>query len=215
MTFSANIAANVSVYLTIVCIMPLNERLEKAFITFDAYNANDLHTEEVNGQSHPKELLYGQRMTEWLNKFAPHAPEYMQLAARCQHIGRWEIPRNSYPMDKKGYLQWRNAEKFHQAKIAEQILLSCRYDSETIEKVKFLLLKKELQTHADTQLLEDVICLVFIQYYLDDFAAQHDDAKVVDILKKTLKKMSARAIGEAGKIPVSAKAGGLIAQAVQ
>jgi len=193
----------------------MNERLEKAFTTFDAYNANDPHQEEVNGQVYPKELLYGQRMTEWLNKFSPNAPEYMQLAARCQHIGRWEIPRSSYPMDKKGYLQWRNSEKFHQAKIAEHILSSCRYDLDTIEKVKFLLMKKELQTNHDTQLLEDVICLVFIQYYLDDFAAQHEDAKVVDILKKTLKKMSARAIDEAGKIPVSAKAGALIAQAVQ
>ena len=193
--------------------MSLNERLETAFTTFDAYNANDPHTEIVGGVSYPKELLYGQRMTEWLNKFAPNAPEYLQLAARCQHIGRWEIPRSSYPMDKKGYLQWRNAEKFHHAKIAEHILASCRYDAETIEKVKFLLLKKELQTNPDTQLLEDVICLVFVQYYLEDFAALHDDAKVIDILKKTLKKMSDRAIAEAVKIPVSAKVGGLIAQA--
>jgi hypothetical protein len=196
-----------------ICTMSLNERLETAFTTFDAYNANDPHTEIVGGVSYPKELLYGQRMTEWLNKFAPGAPEYLQLAARCQHIGRWEIPRSSYPMDKKGYLQWRNAEKFHHAKIADQILSSCRYDLETIEKVKFLLLKKELQTNADTQLLEDVICLVFVQYYLEDFAALHDDAKVIDILKKTLKKMSDRAIAEAVKIPVSAKVGGLIAQA--
>ncbi|SKC87407.1 DUF4202 domain-containing protein [Ohtaekwangia koreensis] len=194
--------------------MPFNERLDKAFITFDAYNANDPHQEIVNGESQPKELMYGQRMTEWLNKFAPDAPEYLQLAARCQHIGRWEIPRSSYPMDKKGYLQWRNAEKVHHAKIAEQILLSCRYDTDTIEKVKFLLLKKELKTNPDTQLLEDVICLVFIQYYLEDFASLHDDAKVVDILQKTLKKMSARAITEAGKIPVSTKVGTLIAQAV-
>src|SRR6188768_4170579 len=146
--------------------MPAHERLEKAFITFDAYNANDPNQENYNGKSIPKELLYAQRMKERLNLFAPDAPEYMQLAARSQHIGRWEIPRGSYAMDKKGYLQWRAAEKMHQAKIAEQILRSCRYDDDTIEKVKFLLLKKELTTNADTKLLEDVVCLVFIEYYL-------------------------------------------------
>lgn len=193
--------------------MSLNERLEKAFITFDAYNSGDPHTEIHNGEPIPKELLYAQRMTDRLNQFAPDAPEYIQLAARSQHIGRWEIARDSYAMDKKGYLQWRSVEKAHQAKVAEQVLQSCRYDAETIEKVKFLLLKKELMTNADTKLLEDVVCLVFIEYYLEEFAAKHEDDKVVDILRKTMKKMSARAIEEAGKINVSERIGKLIAQA--
>jgi hypothetical protein len=189
------------------------ERLEKAFITFDAYNSNDPHLEKVNGQDHPKELLYAKRMTERLNKYKSDVAEYIQLAARCQHIGRWELPRATYAMDKKGYLQWRNTLKTHHAKIAEQILTSSGYDAPTIEKVKSLLLKKELQTNADTQLLEDVICLVFIEYYLEDFANQHEDEKVVDILKKTLRKMTPRAIEEAGKIPVSERIGALIMKA--
>jgi hypothetical protein len=192
----------------------VNERLEKAFTTFDAYNANDRHQEEFKGQTFPKELLYAQRMTERLNRFAPDAPEYLHLAARCQHIGRWEIPRSSYPMDRKGYLQWRNVLKSHHAKIAEQILLSCRYEPGTIEKVKALLLKKELYTNADTQLLEDIICLVFIEFYLEEFAAKHDDEKVIDILRKTLKKMSPKAIEEAGKIKVSERIAGLIGKAI-
>lgn len=185
--------------------MPPNEKLEKAFITFDAYNANDPNQETFKGESHPKELLYAQRMTERLSAFSPNAPEHVQLAARSQHIGRWEIPRNAYPMDRKGYLQWRNAEKFHHADIADRILQSCRYDEAMIEKVKFLLLKKELHTNADTQLLEDVVCLVFIEHYLEEFTAKHEDDKVVDILRKTLKKMSPQAIDEAVRIPVSAK----------
>jgi hypothetical protein len=193
--------------------MSLNEKLERAFATFDAYNANDPHEEVFEGKSQPKELLYGIRMTERLNSFAPDAPEYLKLAARAQHVGRWEIPRDSYPMDKKGYLQWRNAEKLHHAEIAHQVLNSCRYDQELIEKVKFLLLKKELKSNADTQLLEDVICLVFIEFYLEEFAAKHDDDKVVDILRKTLKKMSPHAIAEALKIPVSPKIEMLIAEA--
>jgi hypothetical protein len=167
----------------------------------------------MDGQEFPKELLYAQRMTERLDRFQPGSPDYIQLAARSQHIGRWEIPRSTYPMDKKGYLQWRNAEKIHHTQVAGPILERCGFDASTIEKVKFLLLKKELQTNADTQLLEDVICLVFIEHYLEEFASRHEDEKVVDILYKTMKKMSDRGLEEAGKISVSEKMGNLITQA--
>ena len=193
----------------------ISDRFEKAITTFDAYNLNDPHQEEFEGKLVSKEVLYAQRMSQRLNDFYPAAPEYLKLAAHCQHIGRWEIPRESYPMDKKGYLQWRNVLKSHHAKLAEQILLSCRYDDATIEKVKFLLQKKELFTNPDTKVLEDVICLVFIEHYLEDFASKHEPPKVVDILQKTLKKMSPRAIEEAAKIPVSEKIKILIHQALQ
>jgi hypothetical protein len=190
-----------------------SNRFEKAFAQFDSYNSDDPNVEEYQGQSYPKELLYAMRMSERLDLFMPGSPEYLKLAARCQHIGRWEIPRSSYPIDKKGYLQWRNTLKFHHAKIAGEILANCGYEADTIEKVKFLLLKKELNKNADTQTLEDVICLVFIQYYLDDFASKHEDEKVVDILRKTMKKMSAKAIADAGKMSVSSRIQGLMQQA--
>ena len=195
--------------------MIISDQFEKALTTFDAYNLNDPHQEEFEGKLVSKEVLYGQRMSARLSDFYPSAPEYLRLAAHCQHIGRWEIPRESYPMDKKGYLQWRNVLKTHHAKLAEQILQSCRYDAETIEKVKFLLLKKELFTNPDTKALEDVICLVFIEHYLDEFAAKHEPQKVVDILQKTLRKMSPRAIDEAARIPVSDRIKILIHQALQ
>jgi len=174
--------------------------LQEAFSMFDAYNATDTNQEEFEGKTYPKEVLYAERMTKKLNDYAPEAPEYMQLAVRCQHIGRWEIARNSYPMDRPGYLMWRSQLKLHHAKIAEPILKACGYDEETIEKVKALLLKKQLKQNPDTQLIEDVICLVFVEYYLDDFAKQHSEEKMVDILKKTLKKISPRGIEEALKI---------------
>jgi hypothetical protein len=195
--------------------MIISDQFEKALTTFDAYNLNDPHQEEFDGKLVSKELLYGQRMSARLSDFYPAAPEYLRLAAHCQHIGRWEIPRESYPMDKKGYLQWRNVLKTHHAKLAEQILQSCRYNEDTIEKVKFLLLKKELSTNPDTKVLEDVICLVFIEHYLEEFAAKHESRKVIDILQKTLKKMSPRAIDEAAKIPVSERIKILIHQALQ
>lgn len=192
----------------------MSERLQQAFNAFDSYNARDPHKENSEGKQVPKELLYAQRMTQKLHEYSPGAPEYLQLAARCQHIGRWEIPRDTYPMDRKGYLQWRSAEKMHHVKVAEPVLREAGYDDETVEKVKALLLKKELATNPDTQLLEDVVCLVFIQYYLEDFAAQHDDDKVVDILRKTIKKISARCLEEASNLKVSERVQGLLLKAV-
>ena len=174
-----------------------DEKFTRAIEAFDAYNSKDPNLEVDNGKPYPKELLYAMRMSQRLNAFAPEAPDYLQLAARCQHIGRWEIPRSKYPMDRQGYLKWRNELKRHHATIAEGILRECGYDSNTIELVKFLLLKKQLQTNPETNLLEDVICLVFLEHYLDDFTTKHEEAKIVDILKKTLKKMSPRAVQEA------------------
>lgn len=191
------------------------DRFTKAIAAFDAYHERDPNTETEGGKLYPRELLYARRMTGQLEKFAPDANEAVKLAARCQHIGRWEIPRDKYPMEKKGYLQWRNEEKFHHAAIAENILRDCGYEDDTIGKVKSLLLKKELFTNAETQLLEDVVCLVFIQYYLDEFTSKHDDEKVVDILRKTLRKMSRAGKEAVDTQHLSAKTHSLIKRAAE
>lgn len=191
-----------------------SEKFVKAIAAFDSYNSNDPNHETDNGQVYPKELLYAQRMTERLARYAPHASEHVKLAARCQHIGRWEIPRENYPMDKKGYLQWRNEEKLHHAVIAENILSACGYDAELTDKVKFLLLKKQLFTNSETQLLEDVVCLVFIEYYLEEFASRHPDEKVIEILRKTIKKMTPSATKAVEQIPLSQRISSLIANAI-
>jgi hypothetical protein len=188
-------------------------RFEKAISAFDAYNSNDPNQEEFNGRIFPKEILYAQRMTERLTLFAPAANESVKLAARCQHIGRWEILRSNYPMDKKGYLLWRAEEKMHHAQLADKILRDSGYPNETIDSVKSLLLKKELKTNADTQLLEDIICLIFIEFYLEQFAAKHDGDKVISIIQKTMKKMSAKAIAAAIQLTVSNKTKSLLQQA--
>lgn len=190
-----------------------HDRFEQAINAIDAYHERDPGKETVDGKMIPAELLYAQRITSRLTDFAPDASEVVRLAARCQHIGRWEISREKYPMDRKGYLQWRNEEKIHHARIAEKILSNTGYDQEIIEKVKFLVLKKELHSNADTQLLEDVVCLVFVEYYLDDFAAKHDDDKVVDILKKTLKKMSAAGKAALSRLNLTPKIAPLIRRA--
>jgi hypothetical protein len=166
------------------------ERLNEAIARFDAVNAADPHSESVAGVQHPKELLYAQRMSEQLRQFAPQASVALRLAARCQHIRRWTIPRDRYPLDHKGYKQWRaNLAKFH-ADTASEILRAVGYDEETIGRVQSLLRKERLKSDPEVQTLEDVICLVFLKYYFADFAKKHDDAKLIDILGKTWTKMS-------------------------
>lgn len=191
-----------------------SDRFAKAIAAFDDYNLNDPNKEEFDERIFPKELLYAQRMTAKLDAFAPDADEHVKLAARCQHIGRWEIPRNNYPMNKKGYLQWRNDAKIHHAKIAGGILTACGYEQEVINNVKLLLLKKNLYDNPQSQLLEDVVCLVFIEYYLEEFAAKHEDEKVIDILRKTIRKMTAEGVKSAGQIPLSGKLKSLISLAI-
>jgi len=202
-------------YPSLLEIMITTDLNQKAFAAFDLYNSKDPNIETFQEKPMAKELLYAMRMTEKLNAFSPASPEHVQLAARCQHIGRWEIPRSTYPMDRKGYLQWRNELKTHHSKIAEKILSDCGYAADLIEKVKFLVQKKQLFQNPETQLLEDVICLVFVHYYLSDFAQRHEEEKVIDILRKTLKKMSAHAIDEAHKLPMTQEIKGLILKAAQ
>jgi len=164
----------------------------EAIARFDAANAADPHREVSEGVESPKELLYAQRMTAWLDRLAPDASEALRLAARSQHIRRWTIPRNEYPMDRRGYLQWRTAlGKFHAA-TAGEILREVGYQEETISRVQALIRKEGLKTDPEAQLLEDVICLVFLESYFAEFARQHDEEKLIGIVRKTWKKMSPR-----------------------
>jgi len=188
-------------------------QFKNALEEFDRYNAKDPNKEKANGQPVPKELLYAQRMTDRLLKYLPGAPAYLQLAARAQHIGRWEISRSQFPMDKKGYFQWRNKLKEHHAAIAEPILKNSGFDLVTIEKIKSLILKKEIAANPDMQTLEDVICLVFLEYYCEEFAAKHKNEKVIDILRKTIKKMSTNAIHSVSAIPLTNKIKSMIDEA--
>jgi hypothetical protein len=165
-------------------------RFEAAIRRFDALNAEDPNVELENGVSVPKEVLYARRMTECLNRVAPEASEALQLAARCQHIRRWTIAHQDFPMDTQGYNKWRNTLKKLHGTIAGQVLTECGYEPDLIERVRFLVEKRQLKIDPEVQLLEDVVCLVFLQYYFLDFAAQHPEEKVIDIVRKTWRKMT-------------------------
>lgn len=191
------------------------ERFEQTIAAFDAANNEDPHMEQdENGKTAPKELLYGQRMSKVMQEFCPQASEALQLAARCQHIRRWEIPRDTYPMDRKGYLQWRTQLKKFHGEQAAAIMHDHGYDEEIIERVVFLLNKKKLKSDPETQTLEDVVCLVFLQYYFSDFARQHTDEKLIDIVAKTWNKMSEKGRNAALKLKFPEKEQNIIQRAL-
>ena len=190
------------------------ERFNTAIVRFDAANAEDPSTEVFQGVVYPKELLYAQRMTTWLDKLAPDASEVLRLAVRCQHIQRWTIPRHTYAMDRTGYLRWRTTlARFH-ADTAAAILRDVGYDDATIQRVQRLLRKESLKRDLEVQCLEDVICLVFLENYLAEFATQHDEAKIIDILQKTWKKMSSHGHEAALTLPMAPEARRLVEQAL-
>lgn len=192
----------------------MSEQFIKAIAAFDKANRADPNQEIWQGKPYPKELLYGQRMTECLNDFEPDASEALQLAARCQHICRWEIPRSDYPMDKAGYHAWRNFLKKYHAEKAGNIMESVGYESDIIKAVQKLLQKKQLKRNPDTQTLEDVICLVFLKYYLASFSTHYSEEKLIDILQKTWRKMSEKGHQAALQLPLSEEMTNLVGKAL-
>lgn len=185
--------------------MTASGRFEEAIARFDAMHAED---PERDASGQPKELVYARRMSAWLEKLAPDAAEPLRLAARCQHIRRWAIRRSDYPAGAAGYRKWRVDEATAHALVAGDILAQSGYDESTTLRVQSLLRKEKLKQDPDTQLLEDVGCLVFLEHYFADFARKHDEAKLVDILRKTWRKMSPRghqaALGLAFPAPLRA-----------
>ncbi|MDO6801271.1 DUF4202 domain-containing protein [Wenyingzhuangia sp. 1_MG-2023] len=178
-------------------------KYDEAILLIDEANKKDTNQEIVGGVTYSKEYIYGVRMSKKLEDFMPDAPESLKLAVRCQHICRWEIPRSTYPMDKVGYITWRNELKKMHSQKAEEILKEVGYEQDLIDEVKFMLLKKQLKKNELTQALEDVICLVFLEFYFDDFATKHSDEKIIDIVQKTWGKMSDKGHEAALKLPFS------------
>jgi hypothetical protein len=189
-------------------------RFETAIALIDKKNAEDPNTYQVDGFEYPKELLYSQRMSRKLLQFNPNASKALQIAARGQHICRWQIARDEFPMDRVGYLKWRETLKKMHANTTAEILQQVGFDDEFISRVKKIILKKLIKKNEESQALEDVICLVFLDYYFDEFAVKHSDEKVIDILQKTWVKMSKKGHEEALKLPFSEKSLALVKQAI-
>lgn len=189
-------------------------RFETAIAIIDKKNAEDPNNYQVSGLEYPKELLYSQRMTRKLLQFDSNASKALQIAARAQHICRWKIGRKEFPMDRVGYLKWREELKKMHAELTGEILEQVGFDAQFVDRVQKIILKKLIKKNEESQTLEDVICLVFLDYYFDEFAAKHTAEKIIDILKKTWVKMSDKGHEAALKIPFSEKSLALVKQAI-
>lgn len=191
-------------------------RFQKAINAFDRANAEDPNTivvSEATGPQ-PRELVQARRLSAWVKELAPNASEPLLLAARCQHIRRWQIPRAGYPSGRVGYLQWRTElARFH-ADTAAQLLSEVGYDSELIAAVRRLNLKQNLRSNPDSQTIEDALCLSFLQYELDDFIAKYPAEKVVEVIQKTWRKLSEQARERALTLPLAADALSIIQRAL-
>lgn len=193
----------------------MNKNLfSQAIDAFDSANSKDPNFIEVNGFEKPYELIYANWLSEWVMKLNPNASEELQLAAKCQHIKRWEIPRSKYPEGLKGYTKWKKELAEYHAEEASKILKQIGFDETLVERVKSINLKKNLKTDSDVQTIEDALCLVTLQYQIEGFSLKHDDEKMIGIIQKTWAKMSDRAREEGLKLSYSERVLLLIKKAI-
>ena len=188
----------------------MNEKFAAAIARFDMENSRDPNLEH----GRPRELLYAERLTAWVLKLAPAASESLRLAARCQHICRWQSPRENYPLTKPGYLKWRaDLKKFHAEK-SGTILREVGYDDDTIRRVQDLNLKKNFPADPEVRVLEDALCLVFLEFQFAALVAKSDDEKMVNAVKKSWDKMTEAARAEALKLNYGEREKQLISRAL-
>ncbi len=190
------------------------ERFEAALRRFDEENARDPNTVLVDGRPQPRELIYARWLADWVLRLCPDASEALRLAARCQHLCRWMVPRQSYPMTRAGYLQWREGLKKFHAQKAGEILREVGYPAESIERVQHLNLKKGLPHDAETQVLEDALCLVFLERQLGGLADKTSDEKMINALQKAWRKMSPAGQAFARTLPLSPREKALLERAL-
>ncbi|MCP5537348.1 MAG: DUF4202 domain-containing protein [Akkermansiaceae bacterium] len=191
-----------------------NTLLQQAYARFDAANAQDPNAVIVNGVEQPKELVFAKRLTEAVLTLDPGASEELRLASRCQHIYRWKVPRSTQPMGRAGYLKWRaGLKKFHAEKSAE-ILREVGYDDDTIARVQELNLKNNLKSDPDCQTLEDALCLVFLEHQFDLLIEHTEEGKMINIVRKTWSKMSARGQEKAAQLEYSERAAAVLEKAL-
>jgi len=190
-------------------------RFQSAIRRFDEENSRDPNSQLVDDTPHPRELIYAQWLTDWVLKLCPEASEELRLAARCQHLCRWMIPRDSYPMTRPGYLKWREDLKHFHAQRAGEILAEVGYSEEIVRRVQDLNLKKNFPNDAEGRILEDALCLIFLEHQLADLAAKTDGDKMITALQKSWKKMTPAAHVEALKLNYAPREKDLIDRALK
>ena len=196
----------------------MTNQLTRVLSAIDEINRQDTNLTTIDGVAHPKELLYGQRMSACLEQHWPQASELLQIAVRAQHIKRWHLKRTDFATGKAGYYQWRIAlGKFH-AELTSTLMLEQGYSQAQATQTAAIIRKEQLKTNPDSQTLEDVACLVFLSHYFDDFArkylARDNEAKVIRIVQLTWKKMSEEAHTIALKLSLPEHLAALVSKAL-
>lgn len=191
-----------------------DNRLDIAIRLIDQANGADPRIVVSDGVERPAELVYAERMSRKLDDFFPGAPDHLRIAIRAQHIERWTSPRKSYAEGRAGYLKWRQDLKDFHARRAGDLMREAGYKPDEIERVGSLIRKERMKRDEEAQTVEDVACLVFLEYYAAEFIAGHDDEKIIDILRKTARKMSARGLEAAAALPLTGRLGELLEKAL-
>jgi hypothetical protein len=185
-------------------------RFEAAISAIDEANTQDPNTLLVEGVERPKELVHAERMTFWVRRLDPEAGEAQLLAARAHHLRRWVLPRSDYPPGRAGYLRWRREQKLRQASEVGDLLAAEGYPADVITRVQQIARKDGLGVDSEVQVHEDALCLVFLEEQLGTVAGQLGTRKALAVLRKTLGKMSPRALEEAATIRLSPDARALL-----
>ncbi len=193
-------------------------RFDAVIGDIDAANADDPRTTEVDGVKRPYEQVYSERMTARLAAMYPDASEVLRIAARAQHIRRYDIPRANYPEGRNGYNDWRKACREHHGKVVGEIMRRHGYGDDEIARAAMLIKKEQLKKDRDSQALENVVDVVFVEHYIEEFLGKYssyDEDKVLDIVGKTLRKMSPKGHQAALGLPMSDAKRALLMKAVE
>ena len=179
-------------------------RLEQVLSEIDRINRTD-----------PRgyELPYSEWLTEWVRRLDPNASEELLIAARGQHVGRWKIPREQFPMDRKGYLAWREELKTFHAKTVAGLMRQAGCPPESVQKVERIILKKNIRD-PQAQTVEDALCLVFLERQFTDLRLKETEEKMLEILRKSWRKMGEKGRAEALKLKFPPEEEGLLKKAL-
>jgi Domain of unknown function (DUF4202) len=195
-------------------VRSLSERLDAAAAAIDAANASDPTTVVVRGENMPLALAHGRLAAAWVERLHPGADDSLLLAARAHHLRRWEVPRSSYPEGRAGYLRWRKDQKARHARDVEALLRSAGYGDVEIARVQTLVRREHLASDAGAQAVEDAACLVFIETQLAAITPRFDHAHLLDVLRRTARKMSPAGIAAIDELPIGDTERALLAEAL-
>jgi hypothetical protein len=188
--------------------------IDAAFAAIDAANADDPNTIVVRGERRPKEQAHAELAVEWVRRLVPEPSDALLLAARAHHVRRWDIPRSDEPDGRAGYLKWKRRLQQHHADVVGQVLAGI-VDPATIERVQAIVRKERLRSDPDVQALEDALCLVFVETQFGELTDQLGEEHMVEVVVKTLRKMSPEARSAALGLPLDDDALRIVRRALE